>query len=69
MAVICASVKRAELLEPGDVVNVDGSGFTIEHVSVHEGLVSLIRKEGGKVVRMPSDHQIEYVTAEQWAAL
>lgn len=66
MAVLCASVKRAELLEPGDVINFNGAGEAVESVHLDDLNAEVwVRFAHGQVM-LSAGHQIEYVTAEQW---
>lgn len=66
MAVLCASVKRAELLEPGDAVNILGIGVQVDCVEVDEleGVVNF--HAGGLQHSYALGRHVEYVTAEQW---
>lgn len=69
MAVICAHVKTAAELLPGDVINIHGAGSIIEHVSVTDSQVSAIAAEGGRVFRFEPEHQLEYVTNQEWSRI
>lgn len=69
MAVICAHVKPAAELLPGDVINFNGSGESVE--SVHfDALHSEVwlRFAHGQVM-LSADHQVEYVTNEEWSRI
>lgn len=63
-----AHVKKAEELVTGDWINVNGNPMQIGHIHDDGEWVSVVPPEGGKVVRMPPDHKIEYVSNEEWEA-
>ena len=69
MAVICAHVKSAKDLLPGDVINIHGTGSIVEVVDIDnsDGIVYVDFNNGQDA--FSTDHQVEYVTSEEWSRI